>query len=166
VIEKLRGLRLTPAAELVEAAVEETLTYYAFPEEHWRRIRTNNPLERILREIRRRTRVDHPPAGGRGANMRDALSIHAYLKMAWSPFRWQPHHKHVTIQAKLSQNTIGADYFPKYNSSITALVCAMFARLDAPNTIDSTFFWRATYSIASRGRNAPEASTDIATALN
>jgi transposase-like protein len=51
VIEKLRGLRLTRAAELVETAIEETLTYYAFPEEHWR------PLERILREIRRRTRV-------------------------------------------------------------------------------------------------------------
>jgi putative transposase len=48
---------LDEAAELVEAAVEETLAYYAFPEEHWRRIRTNNPLERILREIRRRTRV-------------------------------------------------------------------------------------------------------------
>jgi hypothetical protein len=47
--EKLRGLRLSRAAELVEAAVEETLAYYAFPEEHWRRIRTNNPLERILR---------------------------------------------------------------------------------------------------------------------
>jgi RNA polymerase sigma factor (sigma-70 family) len=57
VIEKLRGLRLSRAAELVEAAVEETLAYYTFPEEHWRRIRTNNPLERILREIRRRTRV-------------------------------------------------------------------------------------------------------------
>jgi putative transposase len=52
-IEKLRGLRLTKAAELVETTVEETLAYYAFPEEHWRRIRTNNPLERILREIRR-----------------------------------------------------------------------------------------------------------------
>ena len=51
------ALRLTRAAELVGAAVEETLTYYAFPEEHWRRIRTNNPLERIMREIRRRTRV-------------------------------------------------------------------------------------------------------------
>ena len=51
VIEKLRALRLTRAAELVEEAVEETLAYYAFPEEHWRRIRTNNPLERILREI-------------------------------------------------------------------------------------------------------------------
>jgi putative transposase len=53
VIDKLRGLRLTKAAELVEAGVEETLAYYAFPEEHWRRVRTNNPLERILREIRR-----------------------------------------------------------------------------------------------------------------
>src|SRR5262249_55177429 len=52
-----QGTRVSRAAELVEAAVEETLSYYAFPEEHWRRIRTNNPLERILREIRRRTRV-------------------------------------------------------------------------------------------------------------
>ena len=56
-IDKLRALRLTKAADLAEAAVEETLTYYHFPEEHWRRIRTNNPLERILREIKRRTRV-------------------------------------------------------------------------------------------------------------
>src|SRR5262245_66696169 len=52
-----RSDTLSRAAELVETAVEETLTYYAFPEEHWRRICTNNPLERILREIRRRTRV-------------------------------------------------------------------------------------------------------------
>ena len=37
VIEKLPGLRLSRAAELVEMAVEETLAYYAFPEEHWRR---------------------------------------------------------------------------------------------------------------------------------
>jgi len=42
---------------LVETAVPEPLAYYAFPEEHWRRIRTNNPLERLMREIRRRTRV-------------------------------------------------------------------------------------------------------------
>lgn len=57
VIEKLRGLRLTNAAELAEAGVGETLTDYAFLEEHWGRIRTNNPLDRLLREIRRRTRV-------------------------------------------------------------------------------------------------------------
>jgi transposase-like protein len=29
----------------------------AFPSEHWRQIRTNNPLERVMKEIRRRTRV-------------------------------------------------------------------------------------------------------------
>src|SRR3979411_786191 len=57
VIEKLRALRRHRAADLAEAAIEETLAYYAFPEGHWRRIRTNNPLERILRETRRRTRV-------------------------------------------------------------------------------------------------------------
>jgi hypothetical protein len=50
-------MKLGKAAELVETAGHETLAYYAFPEEHWRRIRTNNPLERIMREIRRRTRV-------------------------------------------------------------------------------------------------------------
>jgi len=37
--------------------VEETLCYMAFPREHWTRIRTNNMLERIMREIRRRTRM-------------------------------------------------------------------------------------------------------------
>jgi transposase-like protein len=37
-------LRLANAAELVATAVEETLAYYDFPEEHWRRIQFNNPL--------------------------------------------------------------------------------------------------------------------------
>jgi putative transposase len=41
----------------VRSGAVETLSYYAFPNEHWRRIRTNNPMERIMREIRRRTRV-------------------------------------------------------------------------------------------------------------
>ncbi|EQA35341.1 transposase, mutator-like family protein [Leptospira inadai serovar Lyme str. 10] len=33
------------------------LAYMDFPSEHWRKIRTNNPLERIIKEIKRRTRV-------------------------------------------------------------------------------------------------------------
>jgi hypothetical protein len=37
-IEKLRGFRLIKAAELTEAGVEETLSYYASPEEHWWRV--------------------------------------------------------------------------------------------------------------------------------
>ncbi len=35
----------------------ETLTFYGFTDSHWIKLRTNNPLERIMREIRRRTRV-------------------------------------------------------------------------------------------------------------
>jgi transposase-like protein len=30
----------------VEGAVEETLAYYAFPEEHWRRIRTTDEIDK------------------------------------------------------------------------------------------------------------------------
>jgi len=57
VILELRRQRLTRAAELVEDSIGETLTFYAFPDGHWRKIRTNNPLERIMKEIRRRTKV-------------------------------------------------------------------------------------------------------------
>jgi transposase-like protein len=57
VIEKLRTMRLGKAAELIKHGIGETLAYMAFPREHWTRIRTNNVLERIMREIRRRTRV-------------------------------------------------------------------------------------------------------------
>ena len=37
--------------------MEETLSYYNFPFEHWKRIRTNNVIERLKQEIQRRTRV-------------------------------------------------------------------------------------------------------------
>ena len=57
VARKLEGMRLGKAARLVYEFVHETLAYYAFPREHWRSLRTNNPLERLNREIRRRTRV-------------------------------------------------------------------------------------------------------------
>ena len=49
--------RLKGAAKKVEDGIEETLTYCDFPSEHWTRIRTNNVIERLNREIRRRTRV-------------------------------------------------------------------------------------------------------------
>jgi putative transposase len=57
VVEKLETLKLAKAAGIVRAGVVETLSYMAFPREHWRSLRTNNMLERIMREIRRRTRV-------------------------------------------------------------------------------------------------------------
>jgi len=57
VVEKLRAMKLSKAAEVLESGIDETLTYMAYPQTHWRKIRTNNPLERIMREIKRRTRV-------------------------------------------------------------------------------------------------------------
>lgn len=36
---------------------DQALTYAEFPSEHWMRIRPNNVIERLNREIRRRTRV-------------------------------------------------------------------------------------------------------------
>ena len=57
VVEELRQMKLEKAAKKVEESIDETLTYCDFPSEHWTRIRTNNVIERLNREIRRRTRV-------------------------------------------------------------------------------------------------------------
>src|SRR6201988_1094192 len=85
---KLLDQRLTRAAELVESHVEETLAYYRFPEEHWRRIRTNNPLERILREIRRRTRVVGAFPDGQSALNLAAARLRHIAGTAWSTKRY------------------------------------------------------------------------------
>lgn len=57
VIQALREMKLHEAAKKVEGSIEETLSYLDFPYEHWLRIRTNHIIERLNREIRRRTRV-------------------------------------------------------------------------------------------------------------
>ena len=57
VVAALREMKLKEAAIKVENSIDETLTYMDFPYEHWTRIRTNNVIERLNREIRRRTRV-------------------------------------------------------------------------------------------------------------
>lgn len=45
------------AAAVVEEAENDVLAYMAFPEKHWRQIHSTNPLERLNKEIRRRTDV-------------------------------------------------------------------------------------------------------------
>lgn len=48
---------LPKAMKILGDALDATLTYYAFPREHWKKLRTNNVLERLLKEVRRRTKV-------------------------------------------------------------------------------------------------------------
>ena len=88
VLAKLRGMRLPGAAEIVSQGIEETLCYMTFPREHWIRIRTNNGLERIMREIRRRTRVVGAFPDGNSALMLVAARLRHISGTKWGTRRY------------------------------------------------------------------------------
>jgi transposase-like protein len=88
VVKKLRTMNLQQAAQTVEQGIEETFTYYQFPREHWRRIRTNNPLERMMREIRRRTRVVGAFPDGQAALMLVAARLRHVAGTHWGSKRY------------------------------------------------------------------------------
>ena len=69
VIAKLREMKLGNAADLVEQSIEETFSFYAYPSEHWLKLKTNNPMERLMKEIRRRTKVVGAFPDGKSALM-------------------------------------------------------------------------------------------------
>lgn len=83
VVDQLRGMRLGKAAELVESKIAETLTYYAYPPTHWIKLRTNNPMERIMREIRRRTRVVGAFPDGESAVMLVGARLRHVASTSW-----------------------------------------------------------------------------------
>ena len=56
VVQAMRP-RWPKAAALLQQAEDDVLAYTAFPREHWSRIYSTNPLERLNREIKRRTNV-------------------------------------------------------------------------------------------------------------
>ena len=85
---KLRGLKLTKAAETVANGVKETLTYMDFPAEHWTHIRTNNVLERINREIKRRTKVVGTFPDGESALMLVCARLRYITDSVWGTKRY------------------------------------------------------------------------------
>jgi len=84
VAEKLLEMRLGKASKMVVESIDETLSYMKFPREHWLRIRTNNPLERIMREIKRRTRVVGNFPDGDSAVMLAAARLRYIMGTKWS----------------------------------------------------------------------------------
>lgn len=83
VVSKLKTMKLKAAADAVESGIMETLSYMHFPRNHWTRIRTNNPLERIMKEIRRRTRVVGAFPDGESALMLTAARLRHIAHSKW-----------------------------------------------------------------------------------
>jgi len=83
VVAKLESLKLRKAAATVRDGYAETLTYMRYPPKHWRSLRTNNPLERIMKEIRRRTRVVGSFPDGRSALMLVAARLRHVAGTRW-----------------------------------------------------------------------------------
>jgi transposase-like protein len=88
VVAKLREMKLPAAAALVATGCEETFSYYAFPSEHQRSLRTNNPLERLMREIRRRTRVVGAFPDGNSALILVAARLRHVVGTQWGRKRY------------------------------------------------------------------------------
>ena len=68
------------AAELVAKSIHKTLSY---PSQHWIKIRTNNPMERLLKEARRRTKVVGAFPDGNSALMLVAARLRHVSSTAW-----------------------------------------------------------------------------------
>jgi YD repeat-containing protein len=89
VADKLEGMHLRKAAALLREGVSETLEYVAFPREHRSRIRTNNALERIRKEVRRRTRVVGAFPDGQSALKLVAARLRQVAGTKWGTRRYR-----------------------------------------------------------------------------
>lgn len=108
VVAKLEGMKLGKAAGIVRAGVDETLCYMSFPREHWRCLRTNNPLERINREVRRRTRVVGAFPDGRSALMLVAARLRHIAGTRWGTRRYLDMKKLAEMKAEQEQESTAA----------------------------------------------------------
>lgn len=86
--EELESIELGAAAGTVRDGFAETLAYTEFPAEHWRRIRTNNGIERINRENRRRTRVAGTFPNGNSALMLVTARLKYLVEHEWGKRRY------------------------------------------------------------------------------
>ncbi len=83
VVDKLKEMKLRTAAELVEHNIHETFSFYSYPSQHWLKIKTNNPMERLLKEARRRTKVIGAFPDGHSALMLVAARLRHVSATNW-----------------------------------------------------------------------------------
>ena len=98
-------MKLKEAAKKVEDSIEETLTYMDFPYAHWLKIRTNNVIERLNREIRRRTRVVGTFPDGNSALMLVCARLRHVSGTAWGTKRYMSM-KHFEVADSIESDSI------------------------------------------------------------
>lgn len=87
VAQQLREMKLT-AAKKIETGIDETLTYMDYPAQHWNKIRTTNLIERVNREIKRRTRVIGAFPDGQSALMLVCTRLRYIAGTDWGAKRY------------------------------------------------------------------------------
>lgn len=100
VAQKLREMKLSAAAKKLEDGIDETLTYMGFPSQHWTRIRTNNTIERLNREIKRRTKAIGAFPDGQSALMLVCARLRHVAGTEWGVKRYMnmDHLKEMVLQ--------------------------------------------------------------------
>ena len=106
VVNKLRDMKLKEAAKKVEDSILETLTYMDFPQAHWTKLRSNNVIERLNREIRRRTRVVGTFPDGNSALMLVCARLRHVASKAWGTKQYMSM-KHLEEMNKENQLDVG-----------------------------------------------------------
>ena len=106
VAKKLREMKLPAAAKKVEDGIEETLTYMNFPSQHWRKIRTNNAIERINREIKRRTKAVGAFPDGQSALMLVCARLRYVAGSNWGCKRYM----NMKRLYEIKETTLGYDF--------------------------------------------------------
>lgn len=105
VAAKLREMKLKETAKKIEDGINETLTYMEFPYAHWTKLRSNNVLERLNREIRRRTRVVGTFPDGNSALMLVCARLRHVASKAWGTNRYMSM-KHLEEMQKEAANQV------------------------------------------------------------
>ena len=104
-------------AALLEEAEEDLLAFYAFPSDHWAKLRSTNPLERVNREIGRRTDVV-----GIFPNDRSLLRLTASVVIEQND-DWLVGRRYLSnhsLEAVLGQQRAGARVIARHCSSCSA----------------------------------------------
>jgi len=105
VVSKLREMKLKEAAKKIEDSITETLTYMDFPYAHWSKLRSNNVIERLNREIRRRTRVVGTFPDGHSALMLVCARLRHVASKSWGTKRYM-NMKHLEEMQKEETNIV------------------------------------------------------------